>query len=589
MTIITPIFFLCAILPAFGNGKILLQKHQKYAVDYLLKHKNQKGLLINHSLGSGKTYLSIAYCEKFQNKQVYVILPRFLKSNWITQLQSYGVRNTNRYHLLSFRESQQILTSNLKNSIVIIDEVHKIIDGIRFGHSSVSQSFSDIYQKISEAEKILALTGTPIYNDVTDLAYIGNLIRGSHDFPLNPGRFKTEYTTIIPYKSLIRGYLMESKTFMSYLPTWGSFSILILIGATAPHVALLAALGINIAIPSFNAEYPANKVQFREFSPEKLKDFATKYISFYEIPLKNSSEYPDKDVSVVNTEYNRAQLNFFMSFADEDLKPEELKMLLRSYPEKYNDTYIELNSSAIQKRFISETGAGRDIGNLSIRDEKGKVYYAKKFYDILDIMKAKEGQVAIYSNYFENGILEFAKFLDHHGYKDNYIVLTPEDSIDLQIKKLAMYNTKKKRIILIHPEITEGVSLLATEQFHILEPVKNSALMDQIIGRAVRYQSHKSLPKERQFVQVYIWQIKMNYSSFFPNEASAIRRKHWQKRFAEVNPNLWTKGITELDHNYFRKDDSPDTLTLENNDFVKRDSDSFKDFVRRFSIESRTL
>ena len=44
---------------------------------------------------------------------------------------------------------------------------------------------------------------------------------------------------------------------------------------------------------------------------------------------------------------------------------------------------------------------------------------------------------------------------------------------------------KGKRIIIIHPEITEGLSLKGTETFHILEPIANASLLKQITGRAI--------------------------------------------------------------------------------------------------------
>jgi len=63
------------------NG-ITLLPHQVRPIYFLRKHPKQKGLLINHYLGTGKTYLSLGFAEQFQNKKVVVLLPRFLKSNW---------------------------------------------------------------------------------------------------------------------------------------------------------------------------------------------------------------------------------------------------------------------------------------------------------------------------------------------------------------------------------------------------------------------------------------------------------------------------------------------------------------------------
>jgi len=55
------------------------------------------------------------------------------------------------------------------------------------------------------------------------------------------------------------------------------------------------------------------------------------------------------------------------------------------------------------------------------------------------------------------------------------------------------------------PSIKEGVTLLRVEQVHILEPYWNFSRMQQIIGRAIRYCSHKDLPKRRREVDVFLY------------------------------------------------------------------------------------
>ena len=55
------------------------------------------------------------------------------------------------------------------------------------------------------------------------------------------------------------------------------------------------------------------------------------------------------------------------------------------------------------------------------------------------------------------------------------------------------------------PSIKEGVTLLRVEQVHILEPYWNFSRMKQIIGRAIRFCSHKDLAKNRRFVDVFLY------------------------------------------------------------------------------------
>ena len=55
------------------------------------------------------------------------------------------------------------------------------------------------------------------------------------------------------------------------------------------------------------------------------------------------------------------------------------------------------------------------------------------------------------------------------------------------------------------PSIREGVSLTAVRQVHIIEPYWNRSRLDQVIGRASRFCSHKDLDDEKRNVKVYIY------------------------------------------------------------------------------------
>ena len=47
--------------------------------------------------------------------------------------------------------------------------------------------------------------------------------------------------------------------------------------------------------------------------------------------------------------------------------------------------------------------------------------------------------------------------------------------------------------------------MLRVEQVHILEPYWNMSRLLQIIGRAIRFCSHKDLPSNRRQVEVYLY------------------------------------------------------------------------------------
>ena len=112
------------------------------------------------------------------------------------------------------------------------------------------------------------------------------------------------------------------------------------------------------------------------------------------------------------------------------------------------------------------------------------------------------------------------KFLEYHGYK-NYKVngegnkrfalwtgderLSMKEEIKFTFNKKENFNGSKIKILLGTPSIKEGVSLLRVEQVHILEPYWNMSRLLQIIGRAIRFCSHKDLPSAKRQVEVFLY------------------------------------------------------------------------------------
>ena len=91
-----------------------------------------------------------------------------------------------------------------------------------------------------------------------------------------------------------------------------------------------------------------------------------------------------------------------------------------------------------------------------------------------------------------------------------------KEQIKAVFNKQSNYNGSQIKVLLGSPSIKEGVSLLRVRQVHILEPYWNQSRLDQVIGRAIRYCSHKDLPEEERDVKVYI------YLAVHPKEAETI-------------------------------------------------------------------
>ena len=185
-----------------------------------------------------------------------------------------------------------------------------------------------------------------------------------------------------------------------------------------------------------------------------------------------------------------------------------------------------LSNIAFPNRRIGEKGFASLTGsNLS---KHNMVKYSKKFYKILSKINRAEGPTFVYSNFKDiGGIRSFIQYLEYNGYKDyrkdgpgkkRYAIWSGDEPHHVKEEIKYVFNKKENvdgkmiKIMLGSPSIKEGVSLLRVSQVHIMEPYWNMARMLQIIGRAIRFCSHKDMPRDRREVEVYL------YLSTYPGE-----------------------------------------------------------------------
>jgi hypothetical protein len=565
------------------RAQIKLLPHQLKPINYLYTHQNIKGLLINHQMGTGKTFLAIGFAEKYPAAPVVVIAPRFIGGHWQAQLKLFGVKNISRYEFISYHDAPAKLSGrNLSNTIVILDEAHNLVRWIKSPEQEIGKRYSDLYIQLKQSKKILALTGTPIYNDEYDLAYVFNLLTPADSMPYNEEEFRLEYSSIKPWTSWGRGHMSES------LILGGSAAIVLPFALAGIFGSPLALVSIPFVAPIFPlinyAFMPLQKHPLRSLSVNKFKSLTSRFVSFYEIEKEDLTQYPKKNLYVKEIDYNPYQFDFFLDFVENSLPEKDLLRILAESEVKYREDYVRLNSSAIQDRIRNAVGSGREIGNLSFVDDEGKVVEPAKFSEIVKLIK--EGNIpstVVYSSYYHNGILPFAAFLEKHGLKSKYAILRPDDSIDAQTRTIANYNEGKTKILLLHPEITEGISLKGTRQFHILEPVLNSTIFNQIVARAVRYQSHAHLPEAERYVDAYLWKAVINN---WKPMITKLKKDNWRRRYSELSDwSLWGQGLTQIDKNADRKAYSPDTYAFIKLESLNENIESFRDILREYSIE----
>lgn len=556
----------------------ILMPHQRYPIEYLINNPEIKGLLINHYMGTGKTYLALGFCEYYQDKEVIILGPSYLRNNWLSQIKTYGLKNSKRFKFLSFENAIESLDRGLfKNKLLIIDEVHNFVKYLNSEDEQQNQLFAKLFEETKDAQRILGLTGTPIYNNISDIALLLNLVSGENLLTLNQERFRVEYSQKDNVKSFWRGELFESNMLYLSLPVFFSFLSFAVL-ATPLAIIPGAALGVA-AIPVVNTMLtPLSHYDLRKGNFAGLTEHINKYLSYFRFENPSSEDFPSKTIKEMPVPYNVAQMDYFIRFMEEDLLDKELKMLLQGFGDKYSDNYIKLSNSKITKTLKARPGSGREIGNLSLPNKEDT---PPKFLEIEKLMRESPGKIGVFSSFYENGIKPLYDYLCDQNLCEDIVILNPVDSDEDQAKKIDAYNQDKKKIILF--TFSEGVNLFKTRQLHILEPVLNPAILEQAIGRAVRYRSHASLPPEQRHVDVYLWRSELPRWDW---DSYQVKRQNWLKRYGELSEySNWGVGRSQIDKNYYDKLMSPDEKTDKARQKLERDSKEIMTIFKDFSIE----
>lgn len=159
--------------------------------------------------------------------------------------------------------------------------------------------------------------------------------------------------------------------------------------------------------------------------------------------------------------------------------------------------------------------------------------YAPKIQKIVDMIEnMKDGIAFVFSKFVWSGILPLALALENKGYyqykegnekkyllknrnindsNNCYAIISSSSNLSFEkqenvikaVRSEANKNGKNIKVILASSSGGEGIDLKNIRQVHILEPHFNFSLMEQVIGRAVRTDSHKSLTDENRNCSIF--------------------------------------------------------------------------------------
>ncbi len=472
------------------------QRHARHLFEKLLDHHGKhpdlphigwRGLLLYHGLGSGKTcsyaMMIDEYLRRFPNSQVHFFTRASLRADFLRQYCGFcGTHTSNLLERLSFRilncpDVKERLPQTLDNSLIIIDEVHNLLLGKLHDSEQLSAAYDRIFA--SSNSYIVCGSGTPLVDNYFLLYYLIRLL-------------------------LPNAYPCLSDFEKSFLE-------------------------------KDNVIYPKNE--------EQLRILLRPAISYYSPPPKILSEFPSVEIVYLDVVLPSNFLSDYISIRQYESSIRPPNPDLREIdPEEYKEklTRFYLATSMVKSRQFSNyiyptieyenekgdvfVGTAKELKIPDILFEDGG-WITTQIFETLDTYGVK--LIPLIRDIVENSYkhVVYSEFKSYHG---TYLIgallsmynipvrYFDGDMTDIQrLDTLNEFNAENNiygqrvRVLLLTEAGGEGINLLEVRKIHILEQYISSHVLKQVIGRAVRYQSHIRLPPEERNVTIVNYMLKL--------------------------------------------------------------------------------
>ena len=550
---------------------VVLGAHQERAVHQLVS-SDQKGLLIWHMMGTGKTLSALVFAMNCPGRRIVVFCPEALVFMWkgaVSKLSS--LRNEVVFY--AYESSDEFFAQpSLSDDVLILDEAQHLVSKIR-----ESADIRPKMELLKTAHKVLALSGTPIYTDILDLAYIVNICAGKKVLSYNDSEFRHTFYRA-NWKSYVFGY---RNTYMAVVRGIGDAAFYVSIRFISDEVcekgypawlksvethfkkqgidnrtsitlsggALLATfyLMLDMAVMAAQNVIEISTEDLKSLDAARLAEKIAPYVSYHKNRPGSDPDFPRETMHYAPVSYSFHQLDAWLKLTANCLGVDAVADLniASSADARYYAKRIE------QSSYLSN---GIVIGNLknAVAGE-----HSPKFHAILK--KARGKRAVFYSSFAKNGILALAEFLKAEGEPHMYL-----DKGLNNVAKEAMledfyaaHETGAQCFLLLHPSYSEGISVRGAQQLHILEPIQLFAKKMQVVARTSRYLSHAHLPAAQRRVDVFQWYADVKGTLLWLRRA-AVATKEWRELTPEVSM-LYAKRLSP---EISREEGTPDSILV---------------------------
>lgn len=456
-----------------------IQPQQTFAGDYMRPGSGHTSLLVFHTIGSGKTCTSIQIGKKWlrqKAKPVYImpasLIPGFrneLRSpcgGYISADESAELRTCEPgspeyakiiaksnaridadFSIWSYNKFAKAVSTfgakSIKGSIIIIDEVQNI-------NNQKGKYFNAILQWIEahpDAPSVI-MSGTPIFDTPAELYMLAKLLR-----------------------------------------------IDVNINGKGTNLKEIANTDVAMSVENIHRLF-AGKVTYFAGAPEFT--FPTVYVKKKKCLMsKHQARWYKSEVEAEMTKAGGITLK-----------------------EIANDFYIKSRqrSNIVYPNGLTGVAGMHALTTPIIRNSL-ETYSIK--YHLICKKILRGGLSFIYTGFTgAGGIAALTKCMRALGFSDyttdgpgkrRYVIWSGEQTLKEKDVIREVFNSSANddgsqiQVVIGSPSVKEGVSFFRIRYVHVVEAYWNHSRLEQIFGRAIRYCSHKSLPRQERDVTIYIY------------------------------------------------------------------------------------
>jgi hypothetical protein len=515
---------------------------------YMSPKSPYSGLLLYHATGTGKTCTAITICRQFSttfSKPPLVIFPStLLVNNFKKEVDGCGKGKTSFSEIdplgweyrgaIEFANDvkrledeagkdkglfEELIKESYSDRVIIIDEAHNL----RSNEEDNKQVPPRLIKVLRVAQNIrlIMLTATPMFDTAREIVFLMNLLLA------NDNRKEIREKDVFDAQDNIKadgGAKVLADVSRGYVSFQGIGKDGAFPKKLYPPKQVLKKVPRkdmygNPIGTKIGAE--ANGIVFSGMQDEQLRAYRSISSKISKDRDRETSAFDSEDNPVANNPFTRLRMAANVIFPSPGVDFEKTKNAVKYITgvDGYNRCFRTTSEGTISYRTnVPEFLTPKLISK-----------YACKIDSIMQSISKCDGIVLVHSTFVVCGLLPLAIALEHAGYqryggtnlmakqngtvknkKMTYVLWTGQSKFssnkDAEIeiaKRPDNADGNIIKVILASDVATEGIDLKCVREVHIMDPWYNVSKINQVFGRAIRHNSHISLPANKRNVTVY--------------------------------------------------------------------------------------